>query len=64
MPLALCPHFIGGEWTPAKNQTTPVYNPSTGEVIAACPAGGSDEINAAVEAAHAAFPGWRDTPPV
>ena len=37
---------------------------STGDVIAECPTGGVAEVNAAVEAAQAAFPAWRDTPPV
>jgi malonate-semialdehyde dehydrogenase (acetylating)/methylmalonate-semialdehyde dehydrogenase len=57
-----CPLFIGGEWIRPKLVGTPVYNPSTGDVIAECPAGGADEVNAAVEAAAAAFPAWRDTP--
>ncbi len=59
-----CPLFINGEWQQPNMPSTPVYNPSTGEVIAECPAGGAAEVNAAVEAAHAAFPAWRDTPPV
>ncbi|MBL9188975.1 MAG: CoA-acylating methylmalonate-semialdehyde dehydrogenase [Opitutaceae bacterium] len=63
-PLTPCPHLIGGEWLPAAGATTPVFNPSTGDVIAECPAGGDAEVNAAVEAAQAAFPAWRDTPPV
>jgi malonate-semialdehyde dehydrogenase (acetylating)/methylmalonate-semialdehyde dehydrogenase len=60
--LTPCPLYIGGEWIRPKLAGTPVYNPSTGEVIAECPAGGSAEVDAAVEAAAAAFPGWRDTP--
>jgi malonate-semialdehyde dehydrogenase (acetylating)/methylmalonate-semialdehyde dehydrogenase len=43
---------------------TPVFNPSTGDVIAECPAGGASEVAAAVEAAAAAFPAWRDTPAI
>ena len=62
--LTPCPLLINGEWLTPKIGSTPVYNPSTGDVIAECPAGGTDEVNAAVEAAHAAFPAWRDTPPV
>ncbi len=62
--LTPCPLLIDGEWLTPDLPGTPVYNPSTGEVIAECPAGGADEVNAAVEAAHAAFPAWRDTPPV
>ncbi len=59
-----CPNFIGGEWrTPANVPTTPVYNPSRGEVIAEAPLCGADTVNEAVEAASAAFFGWADTPP-
>ncbi|HVW21821.1 MAG TPA: CoA-acylating methylmalonate-semialdehyde dehydrogenase [Opitutaceae bacterium] len=64
MPLTPCPHLIGGEWSAPSGAGTPVYNPSTGEVIAQCPAGGAAEVNAAVEAAAAAFPAWRETPAV
>src|SRR3954469_9707228 len=59
-----CPLFINGEWLQPKIAGTPVYNPSTGDVIAECPVGGAAEVNAAVEAAQAVFPAWRDTPPV
>jgi malonate-semialdehyde dehydrogenase (acetylating) / methylmalonate-semialdehyde dehydrogenase len=63
--LSRCPNFINGEWqTPKGGATTPVFNPSTGDVIAECPAGGAAEVNAAVEAAQAAFPAWRETPAV
>lgn len=62
--LLPCPNYIAGEWVTPRIATTPVYNPSTGDVIAECPAGGADEVNAAVAAAAAAFPAWRDTPPV
>jgi malonate-semialdehyde dehydrogenase (acetylating)/methylmalonate-semialdehyde dehydrogenase len=60
--LLPCPLFIGGEWIRPRLAGTPVYNPSTGDVIAECPSGGAAEVDAAVEAAAAAFPGWRDTP--
>jgi len=50
-----CPFFIGGEWLQPKLSGTPVFNPSIGEVIAECPVGGIAEVNAAVEAAQAAF---------
>jgi malonate-semialdehyde dehydrogenase (acetylating) / methylmalonate-semialdehyde dehydrogenase len=63
--LLPCPHYIGGEWrSPDNGGATPVFNPSTGDVISECPVGGSAEVNAAVEAAHAAFPAWRETPAV
>ena len=59
-----CPFFINGEWIQSPLAGTPVHNPSTGEVIAQCPAGGASEVGAAVEAAAAAFPGWWETPAV
>ncbi len=60
-----CPTYIGGEWHSGTGlPTSPVYNPSTGEVIAECPLGGAAEVNAAVEAAATAFPAWSETPPV
>ncbi len=60
-----CPIFLGGEWREIQNNgTSPVYNPSRGEVIAQVPMCGADVVNEAVEAAAAAFPAWRDTPPV
>ena len=63
-PLTPCPSYIGGEWLLTTTAGTPVFNPSTGEIIAECPAGSVAEVNAAVEAAAAAFPAWMETPPV
>ncbi|MFY9939084.1 MAG: CoA-acylating methylmalonate-semialdehyde dehydrogenase, partial [Silvibacterium sp.] len=40
-----------------------VPNPATGEVLARVPLSGAEEVNKAVEAAAAAFPAWRRTPP-
>ena len=58
-----CPTFIGGEWqTTVGNGTTPVFNPSRGEVIAEVPGCGADLVNDAIEAASVAFSDWRDTP--
>ncbi len=62
--LEPCPNFIGGEWLDPKVDGTPVFNPSTGDVIAECPIGTTADVNAAVEAAHAVFPAWMETPPV
>jgi malonate-semialdehyde dehydrogenase (acetylating)/methylmalonate-semialdehyde dehydrogenase len=62
--LTPCPLFINGEWLQPKIAGTPVFNPSTGEVIAQCPAGGAAEVEMAVQAAAAAFPAWRETPAV
>ena len=39
-----------------------VHDPATGEVWARCPDGGADEIDAAVQAAQRALPGWSGLP--
>jgi malonate-semialdehyde dehydrogenase (acetylating)/methylmalonate-semialdehyde dehydrogenase len=60
-----CPVLIDGEWfTPDAKGTTPVHNPSTGEVIAEVPLCGADVVDAAVQAADRAFHDWWQTPPV
>jgi len=40
----------------------PVTDSSTGQVIAEAPRCTADEVNAAIQAAREAFPGWADTP--
>ncbi len=56
-------YFVNGEWRESKGGACmPCYNPSTGEIIAEAPKCTTGEVNEAVEAAAAAFPGWRDTP--
>ena len=62
--LESCPLFIGGEWLQPKVAGTPIFNPSTGDIIAECPLGTPADVNAAVEAAQAALPAWMETPPV
>ncbi len=60
-----CPIFIGGEWrTLADVPTSPVHNPSTGNVIAETPLCEARHVDEAVEAAAAAFPAWWETPAV
>ena len=45
--LLPCPLLINGEWrTPSGLGASPVYNPSTGDVIAECPVGGKAEVEA------------------
>src|SRR5438045_7460031 len=59
------PAFIAGEWREISGvEKTPVYNPSRGEVIAEVPACTKEHVDLAVESAAAAFPAWRDTPPM
>src|SRR5256886_1838269 len=63
--MIACPILIDGEWrTPSGVATSPVFNPSRGETIAEVPMIGAEIVNEAVESAAAAFPAWRETPPV
>jgi len=57
-------NFINGQWKDSgASEWRDVVNPATGELLASVPLGGSDDVNTAVEAAAAAFPEWRRTPP-
>ena len=51
-------HFINGQWAEPGGRTFPDFNPLNGERIAEVAAGGRQEAEAAVAAAHAAFPAW------
>ncbi len=42
----------------------PVYNPATGETIDSLGLSTVEEVNAAIDAAAAAFPAWSNTPPL
>ena len=56
-------HWIDGRSVEVSlEQTAPVFNPATGAVIGRVPRGGAAEVDAAVAAAKAAFPAWRDMP--
>jgi len=53
-------NLVGGRWVQAASgKTTAVRNPATGEVIGHVPAMSAAETRQAIEAAHAAFAGWR-----
>lgn len=51
-------HFIDGRWSPIDAATFPDHNPYTGEVVAQIAAGTRQHAQAAIDAAHAAFPAW------
>ncbi|MHC6629025.1 aldehyde dehydrogenase family protein [Streptomyces globosus] len=56
--------YIAGEWRPAAGRDRiEVVNPADEQVIADVPAGNAQDVDAAVRAARAAFPGWAATPP-
>ncbi|MET8266153.1 aldehyde dehydrogenase family protein [Micromonospora arida] len=56
-------HWIGGATVTGSADTLPVVNPATGEVVAETPAGTAADVDRAVAAARAAFPGWSATTP-
>src|SRR5947207_7038446 len=63
--MTCVPIFVSGEWRElASVDTSPVFNPSRGEVIAEVPMCTKEDVDLAVRAAADAFPAWRDTPPV
>lgn len=52
-------HFINGQWREATGtETLTVTNAGDGSVLATVPAGTAEEVDLAVQAARAAFPGW------
>ena len=50
-------HFIDGAWTAPKN-TFSTDNPATGDSLAQISDGSAEDVDAAVQAARAAFPAW------
>jgi malonate-semialdehyde dehydrogenase (acetylating) / methylmalonate-semialdehyde dehydrogenase len=63
-PLTKVPNYINGQWRdPVVTEWQDVFNPATGELLARVPLSDSAEITRAVDAATAAYPAWRRTPP-
>jgi succinate-semialdehyde dehydrogenase/glutarate-semialdehyde dehydrogenase len=54
--------YIDGKWVKGSG-TVPVYDPSDGSVIAEIQTAGEKECDAAVDAAHRAFPDWAKSAP-
>src|SRR5215469_2131935 len=58
------PQFINGQWIDSSaKEWSDVVNPATGETIARVPMADAAETTRAIDAAAAAFPAWRRTPP-
>jgi succinate-semialdehyde dehydrogenase / glutarate-semialdehyde dehydrogenase len=53
--------FINGQWVKGAS-SLPVMNPSTGEIIAEISIADQAQCDAAITAAHDAFPAWAKTP--
>ena len=57
-------NYIDGEWVDSEGEKRDVVNPATMQPIARVPRSTAAEFDAAVQAAKAAFPEWRRTPPL
>lgn len=56
-------NYVGGAWRDASATATfPITNPASGEEIGQVPLSTHADVDAAVQAAKAAFPMWRSTP--
>ncbi|UFH49870.1 CoA-acylating methylmalonate-semialdehyde dehydrogenase [Pseudomonas sp. KNUC1026] len=55
--------LIGGQWLASRtDHWQDIVNPATQQVLGRVPFATADEVDAAVAAAQAAFPAWRNTP--
>ncbi|HKG37540.1 MAG TPA: CoA-acylating methylmalonate-semialdehyde dehydrogenase [Conexibacter sp.] len=58
------PNYVGGAWVDAAgDDVLNDLNPATGELLARIPLSGAADVDAAVRAARAAQPAWRETAP-
>ena len=63
-PLTRVPNYINGQWQESTaSEWQDVPNPATGELLARVPQSDAAEVSRAIDAAAAAYPAWRRTPP-
>nr|BFE91211.1 hypothetical protein GCM10020185_17470 [Pseudomonas brassicacearum subsp. brassicacearum] len=55
--------LIDGELVPGEGIVEPILNPATGEVVAHIAEASTEQVEAAILAAHQAFDGWSRTTP-
>jgi malonate-semialdehyde dehydrogenase (acetylating)/methylmalonate-semialdehyde dehydrogenase len=61
---AKVPHYIDGQWVESNARDwAEIINPATGESLGKVPLADAAEVKRAIDAAAAAFPAWRRTPP-
>jgi malonate-semialdehyde dehydrogenase (acetylating)/methylmalonate-semialdehyde dehydrogenase len=61
---AKVPHFIDGQWVESNaREWSEIINPATGESLGKVPISDAAEVTKAIDAAAAAYPAWRRTPP-
>ena len=64
MTTTILGHWINGTPAADNNRPAPVTNPATGEVKLKVAMASKATVESAIAAAQAAFPAWRDTPPL
>ena len=65
MALEMMKNYINGEWVESKSSTIgEITCPATGEKIAQVAYGTKEDVDAAVQAAKAAYQEWREVPPL
>ena len=57
-------HLIGGKSIADSARTQAVYNPATGEISKQVALASKETVEQAIADAQAAYPAWRDTPPI
>jgi malonate-semialdehyde dehydrogenase (acetylating)/methylmalonate-semialdehyde dehydrogenase len=61
---AKVPHYIDGQWVESNaREWSEIVNPATGESLGKVPLSDAAEVTKAIDAAAAAYPDWRRTPP-
>src|SRR5438093_8143262 len=63
-PLTKIPNYIDGRWQDSTaSEWQDVVNPATGGALGRVPLSDAQEVAKAIQAASAAYPAWRRTPP-
>ncbi|MGB0732279.1 MAG: CoA-acylating methylmalonate-semialdehyde dehydrogenase [Pontibacterium sp.] len=62
--MALIGHFINGQTVDDATSTQAVFNPATGQSETQVALAPVATVESAIAAAQAAYPAWRDTPPI
>ncbi|MBN1346500.1 MAG: CoA-acylating methylmalonate-semialdehyde dehydrogenase [Phycisphaerae bacterium] len=63
MSVTRLKNYVNGQWVDPPNAgTLDIENPSSGEIVARVPLSTAEAVSQAVDAAHAAFPAWSNTP--
>ncbi|MGR3994033.1 MULTISPECIES: CoA-acylating methylmalonate-semialdehyde dehydrogenase [Pseudomonas] len=61
--MSIVQHLINGELVSKGERTADVFNPSTGQAVRKVELASRATVQEAIDAAKAAFPAWRNTPP-